>query len=403
MPYYTISWDYDTKNNEQVGNSYNKHIITGLLREKYGFDGVVCTDWLITANPGPIDIFFGGKSWGVENLTVAERHYKVIMAGVDQFGGNNEKGPVLEAYAMGVKEHGEEVMRNRFRVSAGRLLRNIFRTGLFENPYLDPGESRRIAGNPAFVKAGYEAQVKSVVLLKNSGQTLPLAAKAKVYIPKRHIKAGTSFMGLPTPARDLEPVAPKLAEEYFEVVDSPEQADCALCFIDAPQPQNGYSKEEGYLPISLQYRPYTAQNAREKNIAGTDDRSYRGKTGTVKNKEDLDLALDAKKRMGNKPVVVILRTGNPFVAAEFEGAADAVILHFAIEQRPLLDILSGRAEPSGLLPFQMPKDMETVEAQAEDLARDMVPYTGSDGNTWDFAYGLNWHGVIRDERVARYK
>jgi beta-glucosidase len=46
--------------------------------------------------------------------------------------------------------------------------------------------------------------------------------------------------------------------------------------------------------------------------------------------------------------------------------------------------------------------MDTVEAQAEDLARDMVPYTDSTGNVWDFAYGLNWQGLIDDERVKKY-
>ena len=74
----------------------------------------------------------------MDNLSIAERHYKVLMAGVDQFGGNNETGPVIEAYNMGVKEHGEKFMRARFEESAVRLLKNIFRTGLFENPYLDP-------------------------------------------------------------------------------------------------------------------------------------------------------------------------------------------------------------------------------------------------------------------------
>ena len=83
-------------------------------------------------------IFFFGKSWGVEKLSVAERHYKILMAGVDQFGGNNAAGPVLEAYQMGVKEHGEDFMRKRFEQSAVRLLRNIFQVGLFENPYIDP-------------------------------------------------------------------------------------------------------------------------------------------------------------------------------------------------------------------------------------------------------------------------
>ncbi|MGL5693555.1 MAG: glycoside hydrolase family 3 N-terminal domain-containing protein, partial [Peptostreptococcaceae bacterium] len=48
MPYYTISYNQDKKYGENVGNSYNKYIITDLLREKYGYEGVVCTDWMIT-------------------------------------------------------------------------------------------------------------------------------------------------------------------------------------------------------------------------------------------------------------------------------------------------------------------------------------------------------------------
>ncbi|MDR2418747.1 MAG: glycoside hydrolase family 3 protein [Treponema sp.] len=402
MPYYTVSWNIDQKYGENVGNSYNKYIITDLLREKYGYDGVVCTDWLITADPGPIDVFIGGKCWGVENLSVAERHYKVLMAGVDQFGGNNEKAPVLEAYAMGVRDHGEEFMQNRFRTSARRLLRNIFRTGLFENPYLDAEESRAIAGNAEFVKAGYEAQLKSVVLLKNADKVLPLASGTKVYIPKRHINAGTSFLGFPTPARDIDPIDHRLVEEYFQVVDDPEQADCAFCFIASPN-GTAYSKDAGYLPLSLQYRPYTAQNARAKNIAGTDDRSYQGKTGTVSNEPDLDLVLDTKKKMGQKPVIVFVQTRNPFVAAEFEKSADAILLNFAVEGRTLIDLAAGKAEPSALLPFQMPRDMETVETQSEDIARDMIPYTDAVGNAWDFAFGLNWQGVINDERVTKYQ
>ncbi len=122
MPYYTISWNQDTKNKENVGNSYNSYIITDLLRKKYKFDGVACTDWSITANKTQMDNFVNGKPHGVEHLTIAQRHYKVLMAGVDQFGGNNESAPILEAYAMGVKDHGETWMRARMAWPAARLL-----------------------------------------------------------------------------------------------------------------------------------------------------------------------------------------------------------------------------------------------------------------------------------------
>ncbi len=117
MPYYTISCGIDKQNNENVGNSYNKYIINDLLRGKYVFDGVICTDWGVTSDEKAVD-GFGTTCWGVETLTIPERHYKIIMAGVDQFGGNNDAGPVMEAYQMGVKEHGEEFMRARMEQSA---------------------------------------------------------------------------------------------------------------------------------------------------------------------------------------------------------------------------------------------------------------------------------------------
>ncbi|MDC6387286.1 hypothetical protein PP182_01230 [Maribacter sp. PR1] len=47
--------------------------------------------------------------------------------------------------------------------------------------------------------------------------------------------------------------------------------------------------------------------------------------------------------------------------------------------------------------------MTTVETQFEDVPRDMIPYTDSEGNVYDFAFGLNWNGPISDERVSTYK
>ena len=67
------------------------------------------------------------------------------------------------------------------------------------------------------------------------------------------------------------------------------------------------------------------------------------------------------------------------------------------------DIISGKAEPSALLPLQMPADMRIVEEQFEDVPRDMKCYTDSEGHLYDFAFGMNWKGVIDDERVAKYK
>ena len=85
MPYYGQPIGTDL---EEVGFGFNKQVITGLLREKYGFDGIVCTDWLLLTG---VKFFgreiMGAKAWGVEDLSIPERVEKIIEAGCDQFGG----------------------------------------------------------------------------------------------------------------------------------------------------------------------------------------------------------------------------------------------------------------------------------------------------------------------------
>jgi beta-glucosidase len=414
MPYYTISYNQDTKNGENVGNSYNKYIIGDLLRGKYHYDGVVCTDWLVTANETSIDQFLSGKSWGVEKKTIAERHYKALMAGVDQFGGNSDAAPVLEAYQMGVKEFGETFMRKRFEQSAVRLLKNIFRVGLFENPYLDIDETKKIVGQPAFMQAGYEAQLKSVVLLKNHHHVLPLTKNKTVYVPKQFTPAGRNFLGIPIQEKTDYPVNINLVKKYFNVTDDPAQADYALVFINSPASQGGYSAEDakqggnGYIPISLQYKAYTATDARATSIAGGDpletftNRSYKNKTSTAINTTDLAMVTDTYAKMNGKPVIVSVMMNNPTVFGEFEDKTNALLVQFGVQDQALLEIITGLSEPSALLPLQMPADMHTVETQSEDMPLDMKCYKDADGHVYDFGFGMNWNGVINDARTTKY-
>jgi beta-glucosidase len=107
--------------------------------------------------------------------------------------------------------------------------------------------------------------------------------------------------------------------------------------------------------------------------------------------------------MGSKPVIVALAATRPVIVSEFEKSADAVLVSFGTSNQPFLDLISGRNEPSGLLPCQLPVDMKTVEEQKEDVPRDMIPYIDSDGHTYDYAFGMNWSGVINDSRVQKYK
>ncbi|MCR9083190.1 MAG: glycoside hydrolase family 3 protein [Cyclobacteriaceae bacterium] len=412
MPYYTISVGQDS-----VANGYSKYLITDLLRNTYGYEGVVCTDWGVTGNEGPGVEVFAGKPWGLEEKTIAERHFQVLMAGADQFGGNNDKIPVLEAFDLMEKELGPEATRVRIEQSAVRLLRNIFNAGLFENPYLDPQASQGFVGNPDLMKEGYEAQTKSVILLKNEVEILPLKEKKKVFIPKKYIPSTTNWWGVKSEAKWVDPVNLSIASKYVDLVDSPEEADLALVFVSSPESGTGYDKEDranggnGYVPISLQYEPYVATLAREESLAAGDpvvdpditNRSYNGKLVETANHQDLKTILDTRASIGEKPVIVVVNAANPMVLAEFENQVNGIFFHFGVQDQVIFDLLIGKSEPSALLPIQLPASMATVETQQEDVPHDMEVHVDALGNAYDFAFGMNWSGVIQDDRVKKYK
>ena len=236
-----------------------------------------------------------------------------------------------------------------------------------------------------------------------------------MYIPKRYYPAVVGFFGTTSEAHEADAVNMDLVRKYFTPVDNPAEADFALVFMSSPNSGTGYDKADrekggnGYMPISLQYNDYTATNARAKSMAGGDpfepftNRSYKGKKVKTYNKRDMEAVLAARKVMGARPVIVSMEMSKPTVFAEFEGAADAILVNFGVQNQAVLDIVSGKSEPNALLPLQMPADMRTVEEQAEDVPRDMRCYTDSEGNTYDFAFGMNWKGKIDDERVAKYK
>ena len=185
-------------------------------------------------------------------------------------------------------------------------------------------------------------------------------------------------------------------------------------------------QEFTYLPISLQYRPYTADSefVRRESLGGDmivvteksadgetkklvmENRSYFGETAIITNESHLDLVLNTASVA--KKAIVALDVSNPMVFDEFEREVDAILVGFGgnrsanVPDRAFLEVISGQVEPSGLLPFQMPANMETVEAQFEDVPRDMECFVDSEGNTYDFAFGLNWSGVIKDDRTAKY-
>ena len=438
MTSYSIAYTDDESLGELVGSGYSEYKVQ-LLRS-YGFDGVICTDGGIVDDPN--------TGHGVDDLDGVQRVYKILSAGVDQILGFKDIRSFIEqAYQLFVDDIGEEAALARYQESARRILKSYFEVGLFENPYVDSSYAVDAVDGDLLKTYVDEVADKSIVMLKNSEGTIHAAEgeeKPTVYIPMTFQSASEGY---------ALPVSQQLADIYFNLVtDTPAEpsgeadedgnatyteadivradaaalAECdyALVFVSEPSTGSGFDSATGtYKPISLQYNEYTATgaNVRAESIAGDlieteietpygmvqgsekENRSYYGESTVATNLSDLNLILDTAAMVPeNVKTIVAVDVTNPMIFSEFESEVDAILVNMGVKDDPIMKIVAGQLEPSGLLPFQMPANMETVEAQYEDVPRDMECYVDADGNTYDFAFGMNWSGVIDDERVATY-
>ena len=430
---------------DRVAGAFNKDLVD-ILRADHNYEGVIMTDWGVTAG-GPADPDADwAVNWGVEDLTVEERHYLVLLAGIDMFGGNTEVAPVLAAHDMWQEafDKGELDIDadTRFEQSAQRILQVIFASGLYDNPFLDLEHSQSVAGSDDKMDAGFEAQKKSVVVLKNADETIACSPETEtdwstktVYIPRTFdISSGYLGDGTETTVIEDMSISQAAAEEYFgkvvtdevklkddgsvESYTAPDLADVDVVLVGMASPNNGQNfsvinsgfdpNTEEYRPISLQYRPYTADSdaVRKTSISGDilpdgkkENRSYFGKTTTVSNEANLDSferAVKAVKDSGKDiPIISVLKAGNPIVPTEFEKDSDAIVVGFDISDEALIEVALGLHDGTGRLPIAFPASMAAIEDSLEDVSGDIDPYKDSEGNTYDFGFGLSCNGPIK--------
>lgn len=326
MPYYGMPIETEY---EAVGFGFNKSILTGLLREKFGFQGVICTDWGLLTDTQIGDKVMVARAWGIEHLSVAERAKKAIEAGVDQFGGESCPEVIIELVESG------QIDEVRIDQSIQRLLYDKFRLGLFDDQrYVDVDVAKQIAGKVAFRKAGELAQRKSIVLLKNGHESafLPVKDSLNLYI---------------------ENMDADIAKQYGNVVENIEDADLAILRLNAPfEPRNDDFLEPFFH-------------------AG-----------------DLDFKEPEKSRilsiLSRVPTIVDIFLERPVVLPEIAEKSSALLASFGSSDAALLDVIFGKFVPTGKLPFELPSSMAAVQNQKED-----VPYD-SENPVFAFGHGLTY-------------
>jgi len=324
MPYYGVPID---QTEENVAMSFNKAIITSLLREKYLYNGVVCTDWGLITDVHLPDTVWPARAWGVEHLTQIERVHKALEAGVDQFGGESCPEYVLELVKTG------RISEVRVDQSVQRLLRLKFELGLFDNPFVDETKVSDVLGHPESVAAGVISQQRAMTLLKNEEHVLPFQDQLKIFVKN---------------------IDPSTAAEYADVVATPEEADFAILRLETP-----------WIPVETK-NPFA--------------RGF--------HHGDLDFKGEAKAEilalLQKVPTIVVLYLDRPAVIPEISSMAKGLLADYGASDTAVLDVIFGKAKPEGKLPFELPSSMEAVRHQKED-----VPYD-SENPLFAFGHGLRY-------------
>ncbi len=316
MPYYSIP---NNTKYEKIAYAYNKEVLQGLLRNELGFKGIINSD------TGPIEMM----PWGAENLSIKERYKKTLEAGVNIYSGSADPAPLLEIVKSGMVDI--KFVDN----SVFRLLMEKFQLGLFENPYVDEDAAEKIVGNAKFQAKADLAFRKSIVLLRNETKMLPLTpiaigAKTKIYFESYFQKRGVSSSNVYQTTENKYDV---------EFVKTPEEADVVLMWI-TPGSKSLFDSDGSPLYLSLS-----------------------------KNAVDVDYI---NKLTSKKPTVLVINYSNPWVIDEIyndknKGNIKAVLATFGTTIEAVLDVITGKFNPTAKMPFTTPISEAAAQNQQSDV------------------------------------
>ena len=324
MPYYGIPMGQTT---EDVAMGFNRNVLTDLLRDELAFEGVVCSDWGIIS----------GRPWGVENLSESERYEKAILAGVDQFGGENNVKKVINLVQTG------KISESSIDRSVRRILKNKFDLGLFEKPFVDESLIDESLNKTEYKTAGLNAQKRSVVLLKNSHEdeaVLPISSSSNIYI---------------------EGFSAEVGSQFGKIVSDPKKADFII--MNIPSVFNG-NQDPGSNKLIDKLLSTVIPDA------------------NLNLNADIITKVIEYSRIAT--LIVVVDLNRPAILSSIDNFVDGLVGTFGVSDEVIFKMIFGDFNPTGKLPFEIPKSMNEVLLQKEDLPDD------TDLPTYSFGFGLSY-------------
>lgn len=373
-----------------VPSSGNRHLLRDILRDEWGYDGLMVSDWGSIQQMIPHGF----------SADLRQAAQQAINAGVDV----DMEGYAYIGHLKELVESGDVPM-SEIDEAVKNVLRLKFRLGLFENPYVDEKNASRFY-EKASLDAATRAVEESAVLLKNSG-VLPLKDKMKVLVTgpmadAQHDQNGTWCFDMEK-GRSITPLT-SLREQLGKK---------NVIF----EPGLKYSRDRSTDGIENAVK---AADKADVIIAFVGEEAVL--SGEAHSRTDLTLPgaqtalLDALKATG-KPVVVVVMAGRPLVIGHETELADAMIYAYhpgTMAGPGLANVLTGKANPSGHLPTVMAKAsgqmplyysrkntgrpasgitlIDDIELEAGQTSTGCTSYYLDAGDGWlfPFGYGLSY-------------
>jgi beta-glucosidase-like glycosyl hydrolase len=333
---------------EEVGFAYNKAFVTDLLRGQMGFKGYINSDSGVLTK----------MSWGMEAHDVPSRAAYAVHAGADMFSDTNDVWSLKEAWRRGQEDadkyDAKYVLSDEdVNQSNVRLLKEMFDTGLFENPYRDPDDATKFIEGTRADEFPYQVHLKSVVLLKNEDNTLPLTpekATGKKIYAQYFNKSGDT-------AKTNDSLYAALEARGFTITRDYSEADLAFLYVN-PTSGSYFDATLGYLELDIAHAKIVVETrpdgapARTKHVETT-------LTGAALIKEIADTVhANGGKVISNVNFKLAWMLGN------VEPYSDALLAGFETFADATLDVIEGKYHPSGVLPLTLPKDDSVIKVDA---------------------------------------
>ena len=324
-----------------IPSSGNKFLLTDILRNEWGFKGFVVTDYTSINEMIPHGFSKNEKQAGEQAL----------KAGVDM---DMQGGVYLRNLKILINEG--KVSEKEITQSARRILEMKYRLGLFDDPYkyCDEQREKDTQYKLEFLNAAKDMAQKSMVLLKNNKQILPLQKNNKIALIGPLVKDEHHIIGSWAAQGDRDGKAVSVYEGFESILGGLKNINYAKGCAVIGNDKSGFAQ--------------AVRVAKQADMVVMVMGELEDMSGEAASRSNLDLPgvqkeLIAEIKKTGKPIVLVLMNGRPLTLEYEDMVADAILEAWwpgTMGGSAIASIIYGNQNPSGKLPMTFPRNVGQI-------------------------------------------